>query len=230
MHPLVVSVPAFSWCGASESERSAGLPVTGRRSRESLSAARRGESDMAAVQKIKLSPSRDIPFNKLVLSQSNVRRIKAGISIEDLAEDIGRRGLLQSLNARPVFDADGQETGMFEVPAGGRRFRALELLVKQKRMNKTQPVPCVVRTDGLAEEDSLAENVQRAPLHPLDQFRAFQTLRDKGLSEEDIAARFFVPPTVVKQRLKLAAVSTKLLEVYAEDGMTLEQLMAFTVT
>jgi ParB family transcriptional regulator, chromosome partitioning protein len=45
--------------------------ATGRRSRESLSAARRGESDMAsAVQKIKLSPSRDIPFNKLVLSQS----------------------------------------------------------------------------------------------------------------------------------------------------------------
>jgi ParB family chromosome partitioning protein len=87
-----------------------------------------------------------------------------------------------------------------------------------------------VRTVGLAEEDSLAENVQRAPLHPLDQFRAFQTLRDKGLSEEEIAARFFVHPTVVKQRLKLAAVSAKLLDVYAEDGMTLEQLMAFTVT
>ena len=44
-----------------------------------------------AVQKINLSPSRDIPFNKLVLSQSNVRRIKAGISIEDLAEDIAHR-------------------------------------------------------------------------------------------------------------------------------------------
>ncbi len=39
-----------------------------------------------AVQKIILSPSRDIPFNKLVLSQSNVRRVKAGISIEQLAE------------------------------------------------------------------------------------------------------------------------------------------------
>ena len=47
-----------------------------------------------AVQKIKLSPSRDIPFNKLVLSQKNVRRIKAGISIDDLAEDIARRSLL----------------------------------------------------------------------------------------------------------------------------------------
>ena len=32
------------------------------------------------VQKIKLSPSRDIPFNKLVLSQSNVRRVKAGVT------------------------------------------------------------------------------------------------------------------------------------------------------
>lgn len=31
-----------------------------------------------AVQKITLSPSRDIPFNKLVLSQSNVRHVKAG--------------------------------------------------------------------------------------------------------------------------------------------------------
>src|SRR5215475_9195411 len=183
-----------------------------------------------SVQKITLSPSRDIPFNKLVLSQSNVRRVKAGVSIEELAEDIARRTLLQSLNVRPVLNAEGQETGMFEVPAGGRRFRALELLVKQKRMNKTQPVPCVVRKDGLAEEDSLAENVQREALHPLDQFRAFQTLRGKGLSEEDIAARFFVSANVVKQRLKLAAVSEKLLDVYAEDGMTLEQLMAFTVT
>ena len=183
-----------------------------------------------ATAKITLSASRDIPFNKLVLSQSNVRRVKAGVSIEELAEDIVRRSLLQSLSVRPVLDGDGQETGMFEVPAGGRRFRALELVVKQKRMNKTQPVPCVVRTDGLAEEDSLAENVQRVALHPLDQFRAFQTLRDKGLSEEEIAARFFVSPTVVKQRLKLAAVSENLLDVYAEDGMTLQQLMAFTVT
>jgi ParB family transcriptional regulator, chromosome partitioning protein len=183
-----------------------------------------------AVRKITLSASRDIPFNKLVLSQSNARRVKAGVSIEELAEDIARRTLLQSLNVRAMRDAEGQETGMFEVPAGGRRFRALELLVKQKRMTKTQPVPCVVRTEGLAEEDSLAENVQREPLHPLDQFCAFQTLREKGLSEDDIAARFFVNPTIVKQRLKLAALSGKLLDVYAEDGMTLEQLMAFTVT
>ncbi len=177
-----------------------------------------------------LSRSQDIPFNKLVLSQANVRRIKTGLSIEELAEDIARRGLLQSLSVRPVRDAGGADTGVYEVPAGGRRFRALELLVKQKRMAKTQPVPCVVREDGIAEEDSLAENVQRVALHPLDQFRAFQTLRDAGLSEEDIAARFFIGVNVVRQRLKLVAVSPKLLDLYAADEMKLEQLMAFTVT
>ena len=186
-----------------------------------------------AVQKITLSASRDIAFNKLVLSQSNIRRLKAGVSVEDLAEDIARRGLLQSLNVRPVLDGAGIETGTFEIPAGGRRYRALERLVKQKRLSKTGPVPCIVRdprTEISAEEDSLAENVQRVALHPLDQFRAFKTLRDQGAGEEEIAARFFVPPAVVKQRLRLAAVSGKLLEIYAEDGMTLEQLMAFTVT
>ena len=186
-----------------------------------------------AVQKITLSSSRDIPFNKLVLSQSNVRRVKAGVSIEELADSIVRRGLIQSLHVRPVVNADGVETGMFEVPAGGRRYRALELLVKQKRLAKTAPVPCVVSdpdADVLIDELSLAENIERAPLHPLDQFRAFQAMRDKGMTDEAIAAAFFVPVQVVKQRLRLVAVSPALLDIYAEDGMTLEQLIAFSIS
>jgi ParB family chromosome partitioning protein len=183
-----------------------------------------------SAPKVALSASRDIPFNRLVLSQANVRRIKAGIAVEELAEDIARRTLLQSLTVRPVLDDDGRETGMFEVPSGGRRYRALELLVKQKRLARTAPIPCIIRTEGIAEEDSLAENVQRAPLHPLDQFRAFQALRERGRSEEEIAAAFFVSVGVVRQRLRLAAVSPRLLDLYAEDGMTLDQLMAFTVS
>lgn len=186
-----------------------------------------------ANQKITLSSSRDIPFNKLTLSQSNVRRVKAGVSIEELAESIARRGLIQSVHVRPVLDDGGKETGIFEVPAGGRRFSALELLVKQKRLNKTAPVPCVVSEasgDVLIDEVSLAENIERAPLHPLDQFRAFLSLHEKGMSDEEIGAAFFVTVQVVKQRLRLTSVAPSLLEIYAGDCMTLEQLMAFTVT
>lgn len=184
------------------------------------------------LPKITLAPSRDIPLDRLRLAQSNVRRVKAGVSIDTLAADIARRGLLQSLNVRPLLDAEGQETGQFEIPAGGRRFRALELLVKQKRLAKDAPIPCIVNAaanDRLAEEDSLAENSFRAALHPLDEFRAMQAMVDKNAGIEEIAAHFHTTPASVRQRLKLASVSPRLHDLYAEDAMTLDQLMAFTI-
>ncbi len=186
-----------------------------------------------AAPKIVLSPSRDIPFDKLILSQSNVRRVKNGVTIENLADSIARRTLLSGLSVRPQLDADGNETGMFEVPAGGRRYSALAILVKRKRMDKDALVPCVVKAANdpvLAEEDSLAENTEREPLHPLDEFRGMKVLHDKGEREQAIAAHFRVTPAVVSQRLKLASVSPKLHEVYAAGDMTLDQLMAFTVS
>ena len=186
---------------------------------------------MAKPIKIKtLAVIREIPFNQLVLSQANVRTVKTGVSIEELSEDIARRGLLQNLYVRPVIAADGAETGFYEVPAGGRRYRALERLVKAKRLDKAVLVPCIVRDTGIAEEDSLAENTQREALHPVDQYRAFQTLIDKCLTVDDIAARFFVTPQIVRQRLRLAAVSPRLLELYVAEEMTLEHVMAFTLT
>jgi len=62
--------------------------------------------------------------------------------------------------------------------------------------------------------------VQRAPLHPLDQFRAFQTLLEKGQSEEDIAAAFYTTVNVVKQRLRLLAEDDSLAENCAVSSMT----------
>jgi ParB family transcriptional regulator, chromosome partitioning protein len=72
-------------------------------------------------------PSPDIACKKLILPRVNERKIEAGISSEDLAEDSARRRLLLFLNARLVRDGQGQETGFVEVPAGGRRDRALRL-------------------------------------------------------------------------------------------------------
>jgi ParB family chromosome partitioning protein len=185
----------------------------------------------SAIQKITLNQAENIPFDKLFLSQKNVRRIKNGVSVEDLATDIARRGLIQSLNVRPELK-DGEETGRYEVPAGGRRFSALQLLVKRKEMTKTAPTPCIVNRSGQTsiEDDSLAENVHRENLHPLDQFRAFKTLSEQGHDVEEIAARYFVSPNTVRQRLKLANVSPKLLDLYDQDEIHLEQLMAFSIS
>lgn len=179
---------------------------------------------------ITLHPTAEIPLTRLRLSDSNIRRVYSDESIADLADSIARRGLLQSLNVRPILDADGQETGDYEIPAGGRRFRALSLLVRQKRLPPDAPIACIVRTGGLAEDDSLAENSDREALHPLDEFRAFAALKAKGRSDEDIAASYRVIPAVVRQRLRLAAASPTLQEAYVTDEIDLEQLMAFCVS
>ena len=181
----------------------------------------------APSPKIALAAPETIPLDKLSVHEANVRQIKSGVSIESLAADIARRGLLQSLSVRPILDDKGEEIGHFGVQAGGRRLRALQLLVKQKKLARNAPVPCIVRREGFVEADSLAENTEREALHPLDQFRAFASLRDKGEGEETIAAAFGVTPAVVKQRLRLANASPQLLNAYENDEIKLDQLMAF---
>ncbi len=181
----------------------------------------------APAQKLALTAPQTIPLDKLSIHDGNVRQIKAGVSIENLAADIARRGLLQSLSVRPLIDDTGAETGRYGVQAGGRRLRALQMLVKQKKLAKNAPVPCIVRSGGFVEADSLAENTEREALHPIDQFRAFAALRDKGQGEDTIAAAFGVTPAVVRQRLRLASASALLLKAYEDDELTLEQLMAF---
>ena len=147
-----------------------------------------------AVQKITLSRlARHSLQQAGAVSQSNVRRVKAGVSIEELAEDIARRTLLQSLNVRPVArrrrrgDRHVRDPGRRPALPGARAAGQAEAPGQDRARSLRR-----ARQAAFAEEDSLAENVQRVGLHPLDQFRAFQTLRDKGLGEEDIAARFFV--------------------------------------
>ena len=96
-----------------------------------------------------------------------------------------------------------------------------------RRMRRSAATCCPTED---AAEISLAENEMRQAMHPADQFEAFKALIDSGHGIEDIAARFGVTPTVVRQRLKLAAVSPKLMAIYREAAMTLDQLMAFTVS
>lgn len=170
---------------------------------------------------------RDIPLSKLVPSAHNVRRTGRENGIEELAASIAAHGLLQSLSVRPVLDGEGAETGRCEVVGGGRRLAALKLLAKRKQISKSAPVPCLI-AEG--EELSLAENVVRENLHPADQYEAFKRLVDEhGSGAEEIAARFGVTPQVVRQRLRLGAVSPKLMQVYREGGLTLDQLAAFAI-
>ncbi|RWJ00039.1 ParB/RepB/Spo0J family partition protein [Mesorhizobium sp.] len=195
--------------------------------------AKAAKTKKRAVPMIVFSRARDIPFNRIRLSDSNVRATDVEAGLDELTQDIERReDLIQGLNVRAIVDADGNETGDFETPAGGRRYRSIARLVEADRFPADGLVPCIVKKADAktsAVDDSLAENVHRLALHPLDQFHAFRRMVEGGMATEDVAAAYFTTPRYVEQRLRLATVSPKLLEIYAADGMTLAMLEAFTV-
>ncbi len=165
-----------------------------------------------------------IPLNKLVPSSENVRKTGATAGVAELAAQIKTHGLLQNLTVRPVAG------GKFEVIAGRRRLAALKRLARNKDIAKLIEVPCNVIEEGDAGEISLVENFGQLPMHPADQFDAFRDLAEKESGPEEIAARFGCSPLIVRQRLKLASVSPRLIKTYRAGSMTLDQLMAFTVS
>ncbi|MHB8267441.1 ParB/RepB/Spo0J family partition protein [Bradyrhizobium sp.] len=172
-----------------------------------------------------------IPLNKLKKSPRNARKTPhPEADIEALAASIAAHGMLQNPVVEPEL-REGKPTGFYLVTIGEGRRQAQLLRAKRKEITKAEPIRCVVETAQDAYEISLAENAIRSPMHPADQFEAFHALHtEKGASAEDIAARFGVTPAVVKQRLKLAAVSPLMLEAYRNEEMTYEQLSAFTIT
>lgn len=173
---------------------------------------------------------RFIPVGKLSLSPLNVRMTNADAGIAELAALIRAQGVLQNLTVHEDEKEKRKHGTAFAVVAGGRRWRALQLLIKEKHITPAHEVPCMIVSYDRAIEISLAENSGRESMHPADQFEAFRKLIDAGQSVEDVAARFGVTPLVVQRRLKLANVCPEFLALYREGKLTLEHLMAFAVT
>ena len=78
---------------------------------------------------------------------------------------------------------------------------------------------------------SLAENTVRLAMHPADQFEAFAELIESGQQPAgQVALRFGVEESLVLKRMKLARVAPELRQAYRDDDISLECLMAFTIT
>jgi ParB family chromosome partitioning protein len=165
----------------------------------------------------------NVPLNKLTVWTGNVRKVQNRDGIDALAASIKAHGLQQNL----VVRKDGKK---FAVVAGGRRLKALQQLAKAGDIPAAFAVPCRIAEAGNETELSLAENVMREDMHPADQFEAFRSLTDDGMPATDIAARFGCSEAHVQKLLKLARVSPAIIRAYRHDDLTLECVMAFTVT
>ena len=166
----------------------------------------------------------EIALNKLTVWEGNVRKTGAKDGLDELVASIASHGLLQPL---VVMEA---KKGSYHVVAGQRRLLALKTLANEGRIEKDSPIACYITTSNDAAEISLAENVVRTQMHPADQFEAFRAMVDAGKPVAEVAARFGVSESLIAKRMKLAQVSPSLLTEYRAGKMTLEQVMAFTVT
>lgn len=165
-----------------------------------------------------------IPLNKLEISPKNVRKTPATESQdEELHASIKETGLKQNLLVHKVG-------AKFHVHAGGRRLVALNKLAEDKIIKPSHLISCSVEDPDQAEDTSAAENMIRAAMNAADQFEAFAALRKKGRTEDEIAKRFGITNDLVRRRLKLASVSPDLMQIFREGEMSLDCVMAFTLT
>jgi ParB family chromosome partitioning protein len=170
-----------------------------------------------------------IPLNRLVTSPHNQRKERTQAAIDALAANIRVSSLLQNLVVHPM-KAVAKKAQTYGVAAGETRRLALAQLAKLVEIAPTTPVPCKVITEAEAIEASVAENDIRTPPHPAEQCAAYRTLIEAGRSAAYIAALFNVDVSAVTRRLKLAALSPKLVELWRKDEITTEQVRALALT
>ena len=170
-----------------------------------------------------------IPLRDLEPSDRNARTTAAPAeAMHELEASLEAHGLLENLLVRA--NDDGKT---FQVVGGGRRLRALRNLAKKRgsRFRTATPIPCrVMPDDAIDEEISYAENAVRVNMHPVDEFTAFHTLLERGLTVREIANRFGLTTRTVQRRLRLGGIAPDILG-HARDGhLTLDQLEAFAAT
>jgi ParB family chromosome partitioning protein len=132
-----------------------------------------------------------LALETIELATSNPRKTFYAESLEELAQSIQERGVLEPVVVRPLTP------GRYELVIGERRYRAC-------RMIGLSTIPALVRdlSDEDVQVDALLENFQREDLNPIEKARAVLGLT-RFLSLEKTARTLGVSETTVRRLLDL---------------------------
>jgi ParB/RepB/Spo0J family partition protein len=140
-----------------------------------------------------MKPINDIPISQIIPGK-NDRTIFDESGLRELADSIKEQGLIQPITVRSA--KDGKH---FEIIAGERRFKACKLLGWQ-----TIPAIITVLGDEEASAVTLAENIARKSLDPIDEACAYQSrIESFGWSIEDLSKYAGTSTIHIQFRLKL---------------------------
>jgi len=128
-----------------------------------------GDEALPTRGEIQAKGARTLPVAFLKPNRFQPRKTFGAEDLNDLANSIREKGVLQPILVRPTAQPNS-----FEIVAGERRWRAAQ-------MAKLHDVPVVVRemSDGESLELAIIENVQRADLNAIEEAGAYQELIDK---------------------------------------------------
>jgi ParB family chromosome partitioning protein len=122
---------------------------------------------------------RRVPIEYVKPNPRNPRRHFSDTELDELAESIRQRGIIQPVVVRAV--RGGKDA--YEIIAGERRWRAA-----QRAGLHEIPIVPLEATDSEALELAIIENVQRSDLNPLEEAAGYESLATKyDHSHEDIA-------------------------------------------
>jgi ParB family chromosome partitioning protein len=118
------------------------------------------------------------------------------------------------------------------VIAGGRRLRAMTMIVERGAWDADRSVPCMllVASDAQIAETSLAENFQRLAMTPAEECRAFQHFISQDEDTKAVAKRFGLNRRFVEGRLRLASLAEPIFEALASGDLSLEMAKAYAST
>jgi ParB/RepB/Spo0J family partition protein len=163
-----------------------------------------------------------IKVARLVPSPTNPRKHFAPGPLEELAANIARIGVQTPLHVRPH-----SELGQYEIIAGERRWRAVNL-ARERELgfleHLLEVVPCRVVTwsDEEVVEFQLIENLQREDLSPLEEADGYAALQERGLTVEQIAERIGRDQSHVWRALKWARLPELARKAFEAGVMTRE--------
>jgi ParB family chromosome partitioning protein len=123
--------------------------------------------------------------------------------------------------------------GMFEVFDGGRRWRALNLLVTRGVIDPDQydvPVRVLKGDDAELTETSLAVSFHHMKLSPAEECRAFQHFLAGNSDIDAVARRFGVTRRFIDGRLRLADLAEPIFAKLASGDLTLDMAKAYAST
>lgn len=149
----------------------------------------------------------EIELSKLKIHPKNVRKSYRGI--DELAESIKVKGILQNLTVVP----DPDEEGTYFVVIGNRRLTAA-------RKAGIKTAPCFVTEMSEKDQASamLMENMQRDDFTIYEQAQGFQMVLDLGETEEGLAEKTGFSKTTIRRRLNIAKLDQEALQEKEAEG------------